>query len=160
VPDEHLTPNWDSAFAEPNPPPDSPPPATSTPAAPDPPQMFSSLEAWISTYLAPIITVELGPGMRWCPQWWRHPEAVSRLEALWRAWEHMRIAADPTSMSLWWREHADHHLEILLEGTRTPFKQCSAEPGHGHRDDLRPLPVQPAPQGWFGSPSAPPPGPI
>ena len=27
--------------------------------------------------------VELGLGMRWCPQWWRHPEAVSWLEALW-----------------------------------------------------------------------------
>lgn len=67
------------------------------------------------------------------------------------AWEHMRIAEDPTAMSQWWREHADHdHLEILLEGTRTPFRQCSAESGHGHRDDLQPLPVDAAPPGWFG----------
>lgn len=145
IPDDQ---HWDSAFAEPSTPSDNPPAA----AAPHPPapQMFDSLEAWVSTYLAPIITVEPGPGMRWCPQWWRHPEAVSRLEALWRAWEHLRIAEDPTAMSLWWRDHADHHLTILLEGARTPFKQCSAEPDHGHRDDLPPLPVEAAPPGWFG----------
>ncbi len=23
----------------------------------------------------------------WCPQWWRPPKAVSRVESLWRAWE-------------------------------------------------------------------------
>ncbi|MFF3571003.1 DUF4913 domain-containing protein [Nocardia jiangxiensis] len=29
----------------------------------------------------------------WCTEWWRHPEAVIRLEALWRAWEYFRNVA-------------------------------------------------------------------
>ncbi len=148
TPDEHPPPAGASGTSakderEPNPP---------TP-------MFSTLQAWVGEFLAPTITAEFGPGMRWCPQWWRHPEAVSRLEALWRAWETCRVAPDPTAMSTWWRDHADHHLEMLMEGTRSPFRQCSAEPGRGHRDDLSPLPIDPVPPGWFND-DPPPAGPI
>ena len=50
-----------------------------------------------------------GTQRTWCPEWWRHAEAPSRLEALWRAWEHLRL--DPaTGMSVWFRDHADHHM--------------------------------------------------
>jgi hypothetical protein len=28
-----------------------------------------------------------------CPEWWRHAEAISRVEALWRAWEQLRLDA-------------------------------------------------------------------
>lgn len=31
-------------------------------------------------------------GINWCPRWWAaHPEAISRLYALWRAWETLRV---------------------------------------------------------------------
>lgn len=37
-----------------------------------------------------------------------------RLEALWRSWEHLR--KDPaTGMSVWWRDHADHHTAAPLD---------------------------------------------
>ena len=29
-----------------------------------------------------------GRAAKWCFEWYFHPEAVSRVEALWRAWEH------------------------------------------------------------------------
>ena len=49
----------------------------------------------------------------WAGEWWRYDEAVIRLEALWRAWEHLR--QDPaTGMSVWWRDHADHHMPALM----------------------------------------------
>ncbi len=51
----------------------------------------------------------LGHDRVWCPQWWRHAEAVARLESLWRAWEHLRQDA-ATGLSVWFRDHADHHM--------------------------------------------------
>jgi len=39
---------------------------------------------------------------------------LQRLEALWRAWEHLR--QDPAlGMSVWWRDHADPHMAALLD---------------------------------------------
>ena len=64
----------------------------------------------------------LGHDRVWCPQWWRHAEAVARLEALWRAWEHLRQDA-ATGLSVWFRDHADHHMTILLDADG-PFKGC------------------------------------
>ena len=61
-----------------------------------------------------------------CPQWWKHPEAVARMDALWRAFEQLR--QDPgTGMSVFWRDHADHHMTVLLDADG-PFKGC--EDGH------------------------------
>ncbi len=59
-------------------------------------------------------------GVTWCPQWWKHAEAISRLEALWRAWEFLRLDGT-TGMSVWWRDHADHHMSVLLS-TDGPLK--------------------------------------
>lgn len=130
--------NWDAAFVTVS--------SNGPQGGPAPAPMFDTLEAWVSGWLAPMVTVEVGAGMRWCAQWWRHPMAIARLEAIWREWEKARLADD---MSAWWRDHADPHLDQLMEGARGPFRQCSGQPG-GHRDDLGPLPVQQAPAGWFG----------
>jgi len=122
---------------------------TATEAEQEP--MFPTLEEWVTDYLAPIITLELGPGMRWCAQWWRHALAISILESLWRAWEDHRISDNPSAMSEWWLDHAKPHMDFLMEGSWSPFRQCAAEPGgRGHSDELQPLPVEPAPPGWFG----------
>ena len=56
-------------------------------------------------------------------QWWRHDEAVSRLKALWHAWEVLRLQPG-TGIGTWYREHLDHQLPILM-GARGPFYQCS-----------------------------------
>ena len=65
-----------------------------------------------------------------------------RLEALWRAWEHLRL--DPaTGMSVWLRDHADHHMGVLLSSDG-PFKGCGVD-GHGDHP-LEPLPVATPPE--------------
>ncbi|WP_306914878.1 MULTISPECIES: DUF4913 domain-containing protein [unclassified Arthrobacter] len=46
--------------------------------------------------------------------WYFHPEAVSRVEALWRAWEHLRLDG-ATGISVWFKDHADHHMSVLLD---------------------------------------------
>lgn len=74
----------------------------------------------------------------WCPEWWRHPEAVIRLEAMWRAWEHYRLDAGK-GLSVWFVDHADQHMAKLLDPVGT-FKYCSSR--HGHRELLSPLPLR------------------
>jgi len=60
---------------------------------------------------------------RWCSQWWDHPEAVSRLEALWKAFEVLR--RDPgTGAATWWRDYADPTMAALSDAGGT-FARCS-----------------------------------
>lgn len=129
-------------------PPDEPTPQDAESEKNDAPPapMYKTLEEWVTAWLAPMITVEVGSGIRWCAEWWRHEQAVARLESLWREWEVARISDE---MSAWWRDHADPHLDALVDAPRSPFRQCSGQPG-GHRDALKPLPVEPAEPGWFG----------
>jgi hypothetical protein len=80
---------------------------------------------------------------KWCLEWYFQPEAVSRIEAMWRAWEHLRLDG-ATGTSVWWRDHADHHMRDLLD-PRGPFFNCDRS---GHRDPAR-LEPRRAPAGWF-----------
>lgn len=115
----------------------------------EPPQelFYASLEDFVREQLAPMYRRALdGTQRAWCPEWWRHAEAISRLEALWRAWEHLRL--DPaTGMSVWFRDHADHHMAVLLDPDG-PFKRCSPDKGHSTRE-LDPLPLVEPPPGLF-----------
>lgn len=85
----------------------------------------------------------------WCPRWWCHAEAVQRLEALWRSWEALR--QDPaTGMSVWWRDHADHHLSVLT-GASGPFRYCTKDDGHATKRLARErLHSETPPEGLFG----------
>jgi len=82
----------------------------------------------------------------WAAQWWKFDEAIMRLEALWRAWEHLRLDAS-LGMSTWWRDHADHHMDVLLHPDG-PFasvvgeRENSCKPGE-------PLPYEAPPPGLF-----------
>lgn len=105
--------------------------ATTPEAIEEPPApCFSSMLEWFETWLRPMYRRSTHGDQRdWCAQWWQHEEAVSRLDALWRAWEALRL--DPgTGLSVWWRDHADHHMAALLDPDG-PFKAC----GDGHQDD-------------------------
>nr|WP_249277020.1 DUF4913 domain-containing protein [Rhodococcus sp. 06-621-2] len=108
---------------------------------------FGSVEQFVREHLAVLYRreVEDVPHRCWCPQWWRHAEAVARLEALWRSFEHLRT--DPhTGMSVWLRDHADHHMEKLF-ASDGPFQNCDTRTGHSDR--LHPLPTTPAPSAMF-----------
>ncbi|WP_139006912.1 DUF4913 domain-containing protein [Arthrobacter crystallopoietes] len=105
--------------------------------------------------VAAFVAEKLAPGYRrrfnqsgaitWCPQWWKHGEAISRLEALWRAWEFLRLDG-ATGMSVWWRDHADHHMSVLMSPDG-PFSGCG--PSKGHSSTLPPLPCEEPPEGLF-----------
>ena len=83
---------------------------------------YSSLGEFASWLLEVYRRSTRGQARVWCPEWWKHPEAVARMDALWRAFEQLR--QDPgTGMSVFWRDHADHHMSVLLDADG-PFKGC------------------------------------
>jgi hypothetical protein len=107
---------------------------------------FASLDLFMDWFVQIYRRSTQGHNRLWCPDWWRHPEAIARLEALWRAFEHLRL--DPAlGMSVWWRDHVDPHLTVLTDPDG-PLKGCSVEKGHAER----PVPAMgqtPAPAGLF-----------
>lgn len=120
--------------------------------APSPPlPCYANLHDFFGEYLAPMIRRRDGGGRRWCSEWWRHPEAVARLTALWHAWETLRLEGG-TAMSDWWIHHFDPHFFVLADAERGPFQAC----GDGHKDKLKALPNDPLPLEWraaWGLPS-------
>ncbi|WP_434740673.1 DUF4913 domain-containing protein [Micromonospora sp. SH-82] len=116
--------------------------ASQDPDTPEP--AFNNVDEFVAGYLAHVVERRLasGPtsGMNWCPRWWAHPEALSRLYALWRAWETLRVDDPQTGMSIWWRDHLDPHL-TALSAEYGPFSRCNPD----KHTEPRPLPVEPAP---------------
>lgn len=109
---------------------------------------FGSVDEFVREYLRDVYRRPIsgrGNGNVWAARWWAYPEAVIRLEALWRAWEHLR--QDPsTGMSVWYRDHADHHMPILLHPDG-PFAGLADEATSTRRGD--PLPYEAPPAGMF-----------
>lgn len=149
------------------------------PPAPDedgevPEPVFASVEEWVEQQFLPGYPRALGGEFRWCRQWWRHPEAITRLTALWHSWEVMRLQPG-TGIANWLRDYLDHQLPILL-GRGGPFSGCSedehtdpriaaSDPQPGWWDDLAPdfppgpgHPGPPAPPGDHSWPADPPQG--
>lgn len=78
-----------------------------------PAPVFGNVDQWVSEYLAPTWRRRIDGRTRWwAADWWRYPEAVQRLTALWRAWEHLRLDGT-TGLSVFWRDHLDPHMQAL-----------------------------------------------
>jgi hypothetical protein len=109
---------------------------------------YGSVDEFVREYLRHVYRRRIdGRNRVWAARWWEHDEAVIRLEALWRAWEHLR--QDPaTGMSVWWRDHADHHMAMLMS-PEGPFS--AADPGAKENQTRKgdSLPYQPPPAALF-----------
>ena len=104
---------------------------------------IGDLDRWVREVLLPAYSryvPRTGGAQRWCATWWRHPEAILRLDAVRRAGEAL-VPAGGTGPSLWWRDHVDHHLSVLL-GPDGPFAGCSPI----KHAPVEPLPAEPRPE--------------
>lgn len=110
----------------------------------EPETFYGSADEFVREFLIVTYRREVSPkgDYRWDSRWWMHPEAVARLDALWRTWEHFRNDG-ATGMSVWWRDHADHHMGVLLSSAG-PFAKTS-----GTTDPGDPLPYTAPPPGLF-----------
>ncbi|MBH0774946.1 DUF4913 domain-containing protein [Nocardia sp. NEAU-351] len=111
---------------------------------------YSTVVEFVEEYLTKIYRRQVVDvsGIVWCPQWWRHPEAFVRLEALWRAWEYWRTNAS-VGLSTWFLEHADPQMAKLFD-TSGPFKYCDVR--SGHQSNPSPLPITSELEGMFTEP--------
>lgn len=106
--------------------------------------VFTSLDSFVTDYVAQILCRRLNRATAvWCPEWWRHPEALVRLSAMWRAFEYLRVDA-ALGMSTFWLHHADPHMRVLMDPEFGPFALCDPREGHATRE-LEPLPLTPSP---------------
>lgn len=125
--------------------------ALQTPAAPEPEQVeaprFASLPLFVEQFVLPNWVHHLGENYagRWCRQWWEHAEALTRLEAVWEAFEVMRREPAP-SFSTWLRDHLDPHMRSLSDPNGA-FYRCDAE--KGVHEAAEAWPTMPAPEGMF-----------
>jgi hypothetical protein len=105
---------------------------------------FPDLESWVNGFFV-ITFARPRSQIRWCPKWWDHPEAVLRLDAMWRAWE--AAALDPVrGMPAWIRDDLDPNLRTLFSPAG-PFADC------GDNQHVRPpeLPVSATPPKWWSA---------
>lgn len=113
---------------------------------------YLSLVDWVELHLAHIVErrprtdtgADVRSPVRWCASWWRHPEAVDRLAALWHAWEALR--QDPaTGMATWWLSYFDL-MWAALTSEYGPMARCTTTTCAGPPP---PLAVTPPPDGWL-----------
>lgn len=110
--------------------------AGSSPQAQQPraPLTLAELHIWVGEHLLPVRQplVKTGraqpTGLRWCPQWHRHPEAVARLRAMAESHRAMRAelaqAGPGHTEAVWWRDIAEP-LWRELTADHGPFAACS-----------------------------------
>lgn len=108
-----------------------------------PEPVFDSVVEFVEERFIPVFCRPEGGQFRWCSEWWRHPEAVSRFQALWHSWEVMRLEPG-TGMAIWYRDYLDTQLPVLL-GDTGPFRECTSR----RHQEPRPLPLTPPPAHWF-----------
>ena len=65
-------------------------------AGEEPTLHYGAVDEFVREYLRHVYKRRIDGRHRcWAGRWWRYDEAVIRLEALWRAWEHLRQDAAP-----------------------------------------------------------------
>lgn len=109
---------------------------------------YRNSQEFFTQYLRHIYRRDVGEEgraeFRWSARWWECTEAVVRMDAMWRAWEHLRTG-DNLCLSVWFQDHADYHMAILL----------SPEGPFAHSKDTatsaEPLPHEPGPEAFFTS---------
>lgn len=98
-------------------------PAPETDGAPE-----ISFEGWITATLSMCERAAGARGSTFCPEWWKHPEAVARFKALYIQYGH---AIEDGEVSGWWIQHWDPHMRALCDPDVGPFRRCAfghAEP--------------------------------
>jgi len=84
-------------------------------------ELINNFVDWVEAFIHDIEAVTDDENTRyWCPQWWNHPEAVTRLRALYE--EYVRAEGENT-LSGWFVYHWDAHAKTLFSSTG-PFELC------------------------------------
>jgi hypothetical protein len=97
--------------------------------------LFPAFLEWVEDHLSVVeYTHSDKSTAAWCPEWWKHPEAVERLWACFEAREQARqdAAIHMDALSDWWLMHWDRHAATLFDAKAGPFRKCDRNLGHLH----------------------------
>ena len=116
----------------------------------EPETVYDNVGEWVTDWLLPTYSRPLDDvaKFRWDPQWWRYPEVVMRLEALWISWEKMRLEGGP-AIVVFYRDYLDPMMRTIMDPdgpfhTFNPHKESA----DGPREHLpEPLPHSEMPPG-------------
>lgn len=97
-------------------------------------RQYDDAAAWLEDWLLQVVRPRRS--VKWCPTWWRHAEARSRITALWLAWE--TYWGDNDGQSHWWIVHFPPHWEALTSADGI-FASC--DNGDNCKGDRPPLTV-------------------
>lgn len=113
---------------------------------------YGSVLEFVEQMVLPVLKdrrIDPRQGARWSRRWWESPEALLRLDAMWRAFEHLR--QDPaTGISVWMKDHFDVHMSTLMSPVG-PFGKSRDQSDFGE-----PAPHDPPPKGTFPDQRTPP----
>lgn len=108
--------------------------------------VFTDAQEWVTQWFLPHFRRN-PKTFRWDPQWWRHEEAGTVLEAMWGSWEGVRATGDPAGMAAWFRD-VFYPLTDRLTAEHGPFWKYNEALDRTEVPDV--WPATPAPDGWFG----------
>lgn len=83
------------------------------------------LPAFVDGVLLATLTSD-SKSITWCAEWRQHPDAVTRLAAIWDAWTHL-LAEEDAQLHSFLRDVLDHHMPKLLDKEVGPFASCQYE---------------------------------
>lgn len=114
-----------------------------TPKLPDSPQMkYASVYEFYDGVVKHLLRDRLiGPRhQRWSAYWWNSPEALLRMDAIWRSYESLKD--DPaTGLSVWFKDHFDPHMNVLTSDAG-PFSDSRDSSKHGEYPAYEPPPQE------------------
>ena len=96
-------------------------------SGPETKKVYDDVASWVENWFVHAYARSAVGGGIWCAEWWRHPEAVSRLTALWHSWEAAQKNT-AAGMAHWYVMYADPVYGQLTD-SRGTFVSC--EHGHG-----------------------------
>lgn len=85
--------------------------------------LYPDAPTWFEDYLSYLYRRDLGRSTTlWCERWFDHPEALTRIQILWRSWEAGRQDDTMTGPATWLVNIADPMMHELIstEGTFKP----------------------------------------
>lgn len=110
---------------------------------------YPNVGAWVDDWLLPRFRRELGGSKRrWDPQWWRYEESGGVLEALWQAWEHLRLQPG-TGIAVFYRDYFYPLMDQLTAPDGPFWNYRGSYPAVPGNTIPSPWETAPSPRGWF-----------
>lgn len=115
----------------------------------DPPPYYANPGEWVEKWLLPNFRRELGGSKRrWDPNWWRYEEVGGALEALWQAWEHLRLQSG-TAHAVFYRDYL-YPIMDRLTAPDGPFWNFHESPPAVPGNTIPPVwETSATPKGWY-----------